>query len=99
MSEVKVRRSRTTYPKVCSRCTKPFRAHRKAVYCSLECYWATPQERFWEKVRISVGCWEWGGGRLPAPGLPYGRFTFKGSHEAAHRVSWEIHNGVIPGGL
>lgn len=54
------------------------------------------QERFWSKVRKTPRCWLW---------LAYkdkdGRAIFsKGPRQPvpAHRYSWEIHNGEIPGG-
>ncbi len=57
------------------------------------------EERYWAKVeKTNDGCWGWvsgtdafGYGRLIAPG---GRKNLK-----AHRVSWELHNGPIPGGM
>lgn len=54
--------------------------------------------RFWAKVDIGVGCWEWAGCRLPRG---YGRFCYPGSKNGfAHRYSWELHNGrAIPDGL
>lgn len=39
------------------------------------------------------GCWLWTGG---VSGLGYGSIRKDGKNKRAHRVSWEIHNGVIP---
>lgn len=53
---------------------------------------------FWEKVN-KLGpdeCWEWKG-RLNGSG--YGETRYKGKTARAHRVSYEIHFGLIPGNL
>jgi hypothetical protein len=58
------------------------------------------EEKFWGKVSKGPGCWEWAGG---TDGTGYGtlerminkkRWRFQ-----AHRYSWLLHNGPIPGGL
>src|SRR3954470_5960578 len=60
-----------------------------------------PVERFWPKVerRGSDECWPWVGARQQTG---YG-ILFKSSRprrwHLAHRLSWELHNGPIPGGL
>lgn len=46
------------------------------------------------KVRAS-GCWEWQGCRNPNG---YGRISFRGSGEWAHRVAFEVFNGREPQG-
>lgn len=58
--------------------------------------------RFYNKVLVGDGCWEWQGGR--GGSLRYGAFGMgsrtdgtKRSH-LAHRVSWELWNGPIPAG-
>lgn len=56
------------------------------------------ESRFWQKVdrRGPDECWPWlaacreGG---------YGHIKVKGKMQSAHRVSWHIHNGLIPDGL
>ena len=51
-------------------------------------------ESFWEKVDIPVigyGCWEWTGGKNRAG---YGQINIAGKHCQAHRVSFEMANGV-----
>lgn len=59
--------------------------------------WDTPEIRFWEKVAKSDGCWEWTAYRNSAG---YGRFTVgPGNETNAHRYSWFLHYGPIPGGL
>jgi hypothetical protein len=67
----------------------------------------TVEERFWEKVEKSDGCWEWKGGKV-GDGVRektrYGRFatsTTRGNVVLVlpHRFSWELHHGPIPKGL
>lgn len=59
-------------------------------------------ERFWKKVKKEKNpkaCWAWLGGKH---GDGYGHISPGGKYAAnlkAHRVSWEIHFGVIPPGL
>jgi hypothetical protein len=52
--------------------------------------------RFWSKVRIGDGCWEWTADRWP---FGYGRIWIRGGHGYAHRTAWEITNGPVPDGL
>jgi DNA-binding XRE family transcriptional regulator len=59
------------------------------------------EERFWANVnrRGESECWEWRGYRNPSG---YGRMNVGGRAgrlEMTHRLSWEIHNGPIPGDL
>jgi hypothetical protein len=56
--------------------------------------------RFWAKVDITPGCWEWTAFRKNNYGriiLPTGRK--RGQVVYAHRLSWELRNGPIPDGL
>lgn len=56
--------------------------------------------RFWKHVNKSEGCWNWRGSFIGTMG--YGQFKFNTgeawSYRYAHRVSWVIHNGLIPEG-
>ncbi len=52
-------------------------------------------ERFWSKVRKTNSCWLW----LGATDGRYGQIWVNGRNERAHRISWEMLNGVIPEGL
>jgi hypothetical protein len=54
-----------------------------------------PLERFWSKVnkRDENQCWNWESRRRRDG---YGDIRWNGSHQLAHRVSWEIHCGPIP---
>ena len=59
------------------------------------------EERFWSKVDIrgSDDCWEWLAGKTSAG---YGEITRGRVCEGtiyAHRYSWELRYGSIPGGL
>jgi hypothetical protein len=60
----------------------------------------TREARFWAKVAKGDGCWEWTGWRN-ANG--YGLLSTgpRGAtrDEFAHRISWELHFGLIPKGL
>ena len=56
------------------------------------------RERFLSKAEI-LGpdkCWEWKASRYQKG---YGRFSYHSKTVAAHRVSWELHNGPIPDDL
>jgi hypothetical protein len=55
------------------------------------------EERFWEKVQKTDGCWEWTASRSGGYGY-LGGGPGKGLVKA-HRVSWELHNGLVPVGL
>lgn len=56
------------------------------------------EERFWEKVEKTDGCWYW---RAKTNGKKgYGMFmTVSPNVSLAHRVSWELANGIVPPGL
>lgn len=54
--------------------------------------------RFWEKVVKTEGCWLWTGKSFSSYG--YGLLHIRGRGMVrAHRLSWEIHHGLIPDGL
>jgi hypothetical protein len=55
----------------------------------------TIQDRFWAKVSTRLECWEWQGAKNR---FGYGCLHYE-NEELAHRVSWLIHNGLIPKGL
>lgn len=56
----------------------------------------TDPARFFEKVQITPGCWEWAGAKNSNG---YGNFYWDGKYQAAHRVSFKIHTGDIPKGI
>lgn len=55
--------------------------------------------RFWGKVRIGDGCWEWQAAIKKGAG--YGVFGVSTARRAqrAHRVAYELANGPIPDGM
>lgn len=53
------------------------------------------EERFWEKVEKTPTCWIWTAGASAG----YGRIHDGGRWRAAHRVSYELHRGIIPEGM
>ena len=58
------------------------------------------ESRFWEKVNKTESCWVWVGS-ITGSGygfLHYGTKTERKPYRA-HRLSWELHYGVIPDGL
>ena len=62
----------------------------------------TVEERFWEKVDKSGGCWEWTASRMPhSHGRigGYGAFCLNGKRQYAHRVCWGLVNGEIADGM
>ena|SRR3990167_1865586 len=82
-----------------------------AWYCSRRCfhtYRTRPLAiRFWSKVNKDGPvpahcpefgpCWLWTGARY---GNGYGEISVSpGKNQASHRVSWTLHNGVVPDGV
>ncbi len=56
--------------------------------------------RWWSKVDMGDGCWEWKGTVVQRPGgLPYGQFKELGRRHRAHRFAYELLVGPIPTGL
>ena len=54
------------------------------------------EQRFFNKVDKTYGCWNWIAHKNPAG---YGRITVNRKDYTAHRMSWILHKGAIPGGL
>lgn len=52
-------------------------------------------KRFWDKVNKTEACWLW----TAANAAGYGLIKLGGRMQKAHRVSWEMANGVIPPGM
>lgn len=60
------------------------------------------EERFWEKVKKTKGCWIWLAGKYSGENKEwgeYGAFNFNGKVKGAHRVSYEFCKGEIKKGL
>lgn len=60
--------------------------------------------RFWSKVKIQPGCWEWTGSVMTIflhskRKFPYGRCKFGGKQMLAHRVAYLCMKGKIPEGF
>lgn len=55
----------------------------------------TLEQRFWMKVQKTSSCWLWVASKTS---LGYGQIGGGEKMHKAHRVSWELHNGVIPEG-
>jgi len=86
--------------KKCLGCNKILSNRDNAIRCRPcnDIYNRTPfEKRFFEKVKKTDKCWIWTGSKLHGYGQIYNRITNR--PEGAHRVSWEIHNGLIKKGL
>lgn len=58
---------------------------------------AAVTDRFWSKVAVAPGCWEWLAYRNEDG---YGRFNHAGQIKSVHRVAYELTSGQpIPHGL
>lgn len=79
----------------CSNCGGDFKpAHSASRFCSALCRRRSLPDfvKFWNKVLLSDGCWEW---------QAYRNSTNYGVRDAvfAHRIAWMLINGPIPDGL
>ena len=54
-------------------------------------------QRFFDKVDKTDTCWLWTAGLRGKTG--YGAFKLNKKVVDAHRISYELHNGVIPDGM
>lgn len=98
--------------RVCEACGKRFGTYKSVIekgrgrFCSQACSNRTSgalrarsiEERFWEKVNKTDGCWLWIGAKTRDGYGQIKRYQNL-SNFRAHRLSWEIHNGPIPDGL
>ena len=55
-----------------------------------------PEWRFWAKVHITEGCWEWTGARM---WQGYGHFGVGGKVIRSHRYAYQSLVGLIPDGM
>ena len=60
-------------------------------------YTETEVQRFWTKVQRGEGCWEWTASRTKFGYGILGIRRIARSPRKAHRMSWEIAHGPIPG--
>ena len=54
------------------------------------------EDYFWQRIEKTGGCWLWLGNKRYGYGLI--RMGAAGKGGMAHRISWQLHNGVIPRG-
>lgn len=54
-------------------------------------------KRFFDKINKTDDCWEWNASLRGKTG--YGAFKLNGKVIDAHRVSYELHFGIIPKGV
>jgi len=54
-------------------------------------------KRFFDKIEKTETCWIWTAGCRGKSG--YGAFKLAGKVIDAHRISYELHNGIIPEGM
>ena len=98
--------SQRRHEKPCFVCKKPFLVYESDLkrglgkYCSLQCRdtQATPQEKFFKQISNEThinNCWEWIGNKDKDG---YGRLSLN-KIIRAHRYSWELYFGKIPGDL
>ena len=78
--------------KLCKACYA--RARRSGTFKSIPR--TTLEETFMLKVEKTSDCWEWRGWKNDAG---YGLLEISGKYKRAHRVSYELHKGVIPEGM
>lgn len=59
------------------------------------------QKRFWNKVTIDdlLGCWLWHGSLTAPVPTGYGQMQFNGRKQLAHRISYQLFCGDIPGNM
>lgn len=86
LSPIHVARAATQQPCCSHACAAKLRGKR----WNLEDY-------FWRKVKRGDGCWLWEG--PPHNRRGYCAIQYRGKFYLAHRVSWMIHYGDIPGDM
>jgi hypothetical protein len=59
----------------------------------------TVEERFWEKVEKTAGCWLWTGATTPSASGPYSAFRGNAGNISAHRYAYQALVGTVPDGL
>jgi hypothetical protein len=76
---------------VCPNCRNEFSRKLREHYCSDAC-------RFWHKVKRASPdeCWLWLGAKIA---FGHGQFRTNAGTQYAHRHSWEMQHGPVPGDL
>jgi hypothetical protein len=72
---------------------------RGSTQVSRPCLHLPTEEKFWRyavRGENADACWKWSGFRDKDG---YGKMRVGGTNIAAHRISWQIHNGASPGEL
>ena len=65
--------------------------------CNCGCgKYATPEDRFWQKVKKTDTCWNW---KAELDKNGYGKIAIHRIGIRAHRFSYELHKGKIPVGF
>lgn len=89
----------------CRRCSKNFHYYVSpgrddvGTFCSMSCRYPPFEIRFWDSVDRAGPdeCWEWSGAKKSPDG--YGVIGWNGRQWNAHRASWTLRHGAIPGGM
>jgi HNH endonuclease len=97
----------TSVPRLrpCLICQTLFRPRAlRSKYCSRACVEKaqqalSPETLFWRHVQKTETCWLWTGHLVEGYGSLTARIAGKNTHYLAHRLSYEMHHGVIPSGL
>lgn len=66
---------------------------------TLEKHRAVLDRQFWARVQKTESCWLWTGAQWAGRrGVSYGKLLRGGKYLSAHRVAWEMADGLIPSG-
>lgn len=92
-----MRSPRSPMIRTCQTCGEDFKrlsGRHKQKYCSRPCIrrWACAEDRFWENVRKSNGCWEW---TAACNSYGYGLFYADQRKIGAHRWIWQHLHGEL----
>lgn len=100
MEKQRIRRLRTKLVfTTCERCGIEFKVSTYVLgqkkYCGKKCQVGTLEQKFWShvnKIEDDTSCWEW---TASFDDHGYGVMGIEGKTPKAHRVSYELHNGVF----
>jgi len=57
---------------------------------------ALPERKFWSRVAIGPGCWDWQAAKIGGTGGGYGSICMQGEYWRAHRAAWKLVYGRLP---